>query len=306
MTISTTQAGPAVAFFGTGLMGAPMAVRLWQAGLLRAFWNRSARHAAMLNEHGMTAATSPAAATANVSMACLCLLDAKAVQQVVLGPDGVVDGIKDGAAPLIVDFSTSSPAETRKLADEYRRRTGGHWLDAPVSGGTARAAQGDLIVFCGGAEDDFVMAQPVLNAVARRATLVGALGSGQTIKLCAQLIAAPTIVAIAEALAAAEANGLDARRVPDLLAGGLADSPLLQLYGRRMAERQYEPRLGAIASMLKDIDAATGMARSAGSPVPVGAAAAETYRLMVSRGHGAEDISSLVDLYTGRDRVLRL
>jgi 3-hydroxyisobutyrate dehydrogenase len=283
-------------------MGAPLAVRLLEAGLLRAFWNRSARHAAALNERGLTVAPSPAAAAAQVNIVCLCLLDAKAVRQVVLGPNGVVEGIKEGAAPLIIDFSTSSPAETRKLAEEYHHRTAGHWLDAPVSGGPARAAQGDLIVFCGGAEADFAQAQPVLQRLARRATLVGALGAGQTIKLCAQLIAAPTIVAMAEALAAAEANGLDARKVPELLAGGLADSPLLQLYGRRMAERQYEPQLGAISSMLKDIDAATGMARSAGSPVLVGAAAAESYRLMMSRGQGDGDICSLINLYATRHR----
>jgi 3-hydroxyisobutyrate dehydrogenase len=201
---------------------------------------------------------------------------------------------------LVIDFSTSSPVDTKQLAAEYRTRMGGRWMDAPVSGGAARAASGELIVFCGGESRDYAAAQPVLQAVSARATLVGDLGAGQTIKLCAQLIAAPTIVAIAEAIAAAIANGIDASKIPDFLAGGLADSPLLQLFGRRMAQGQIEPRLGALATMLKDIDLAVEMARRAGSPTPLASLAAQIYRVLVNQGRGGDELNSLLELFDGR------
>jgi 3-hydroxyisobutyrate dehydrogenase-like beta-hydroxyacid dehydrogenase len=289
-----------VAFIGTGIMGAPMALRLLRAGLLRAYWNRRANRASVLSGEGLTMASSPAAAADGAQLICFCLTDGPAVHDVMFGPDGCINGCAIGAPPLIVDFSTSSPLETRRLADEYRTRAGGSWLDAPVSGGAARAAKGDLIVFCGGESRDFEAAQPVLRVVSSRASLVGELGAGQTIKLCAQLIAAPTIVAIAEAIAAAAANGIDARKIPEFLTGGLADSPLLQLFGRRMAEGQVEPRLGALATMLKDIDLAVEMARSAGSPTPLGAVAAQMYRVLVNQGRGADELNALVELFDGR------
>jgi len=288
-----------VAFIGTGIMGGPMALRMLQAGYLRSYWNRSVDRASALRDGGLTMAHSPAAAAFGARLICLCLTDGAAVRDVIFGPNGCIDGCDSGAPPLIVDFSTASPLETKQLAEEFRARVGGSWLDAPVSGGAARAAQGDLIVFCGGVLRDFEAAQPVLKIVSSRATLVGDLGAGQTIKLCAQLIAAPTIVAIAEAIAAAAANGIDSRKIPDFLAGGLADSPLLQLFGRRMAQGQLEPRLGALATMLKDIDLAVDMARRAGSPTPLGALAAQIYRVLVNQGRGGDELNTLLELFDG-------
>jgi 3-hydroxyisobutyrate dehydrogenase len=288
-----------VAFIGTGIMGAPMALRLLRAGLLRTYWNRHANRATALIAEGATTAATPAAAADGARLICLCLTDGAAVRHVMFGPDGCINGCDSEAPPLIVDFSTSSPVETRQLAGEYQTRVNGRWLDSPVSGGAARAALGDLIVFCGGEPRDFEAAEPVMRVVSSRASLVGALGAGQTIKLCAQLIAAPTIVVIAEAIAAAAANGVDSRKIADYLAGGLADSPLLQLFGRRMALGQFEPRLGALATMLKDIDLAVEMARRAGSPTPLGSLAAQMYRVLVNQGRGGDELNTLLELFDG-------
>ncbi len=289
---------PAISFIGTGLMGAPMARRLLDAGCLRTVWNRSPERARSLVDKGAMLVASPREAAIGADMICLCLTSAEAVEQVMFGPAGLASK-NDGAAPLVIDFTTSSPTETRRIADRYRSETNGRWLDAPVSGGTARAASGDLIIFCGGEADAFAAAEPVLRILSRRASLVGPQGAGQTLKLCAQLIAAPTIVAIAEAFAAAEANGLDVARIPDLLSEGLADSPLLQLFGRRMAVQDPGPPIGAVATMLKDIDAATAMARKAGAPTPVAASAAEVYRAL-ALDDGDHDLARLLDHYRGR------
>ena len=197
-----------------------------------------------------------------VDIVCICLTDSYAVKEVMFGPGGIASGQSNHAPPLIIDFSTSSPDASRSLAECYRQVAGGSWLDAPVSGGAARAGVGTLIAYCGGERFDFEHASAILGCLTSRATLLGPVGSGQAAKLLAQLIAAPTLVAIAEALASAEAMGLDAGQLIDVYQDSLVDSPLLQLFGRRMAARQVEPRIGAIATMLKDIDNALGDRKS--------------------------------------------
>jgi 2-hydroxy-3-oxopropionate reductase len=217
------------------------------------------------------------------------------VEEVIFGPHGVVSGLAEHSAPLIVDFSTSSPETSRTLAHRYRQVVGGSWLDAPVSGGAARASAGTLIAYCGGEPADFANASPILGALASRATLLGPVGSGQAAKLIAQLIAAPTLVALAEALATAEAMGLKASQLIDVYQDSLVDSPLLQLFGRRMAARQVEPRIGAIGTMLKDIDNALGMVRAAGASAPIGAEAARVLRLMCAEGKESQEVTTLIE-----------
>jgi len=286
-----------VAFFGIGLMGEPMAMRLLGQGYLKAVWNRTLEKAERLAAAGAVVATSASHATRGVDTVCLCLTDSNAVEQVIFGPLGVVEGVADGSPPLIIDFSTSSPETSKSLADRYRQMLGGAWLDAPVSGGAARAAAGTLIAYCGGEPTDFDKASPILGALASRATLLGPIGAGQAAKLIAQLIAAPTLVALAEALASAEAMGLNATQLIDVYKDSLVDSPLLQLFGRRMAARQVEPRIGAIRTMLKDIDNALGMARAAGAATPIGAEAARVFRLVCAEGKESQEVTALIEYF---------
>jgi 3-hydroxyisobutyrate dehydrogenase len=121
-----------------------MAERLFDSGDLRAFWNRSPSRASKLVDRGMAMAASPAAMAAGAKIVCLCLSDAKAVRAMLFAADGIIAGVKRADAPLVVDFSTSSPLEARELAGDYKRAVGGRWLDAPVSGGAGKAATGRL------------------------------------------------------------------------------------------------------------------------------------------------------------------
>ena len=286
-----------VAFIGIGLMGEPMAKRLLDHGYLKAAWNRSPEKSQRLAAAGAVIAASASRATCGVDTVCLCLTDSHAVEEVMFGPHGVVSGLAGHSPPLIVDFSTSSPETSRTLAHRYRQAVGGSWLDAPVSGGVARADAGTLIAYCGGESTDFDQASPILAALASRATLLGPVGSGQAAKLIAQLIAAPTLVALAEALATAEALGLEAGQLIDAYKDSLVDSPLLQLFGRRMAARQAEPRISAIGTMLKDIDNGLSMARAAGASAPIGAEAARVFRLLCAEGKESEDITALIEYF---------
>lgn len=286
-----------VAFIGIGLMGEPMATRLLQHGYLKAAWNRTPEKSQRLAAAGAVIAASASRATGGVDTVCLCLTDSHAVEEVMFGPHGVASGLAGHSPPLVVDFSTSSPETSRTVAHRYRQAVGGSWLDAPVSGGVARASAGTLIAYCGGESTDFDQASPILGALASRATLLGPVGSGQAAKLIAQLIAAPTLVALAEALATAEALGLKAGQLIDAYKDSLVDSPLLQLFGRRMAARQAEPRISAVGTMLKDIDNALSMARAAGASAPIGAEAARVFRLLCAEGKESEDITALIEYF---------
>ena len=296
----TTTGGTAerlrVGLIGTGIIGTPMAARLLSAGLLARVWNRTLDRTQPLQRRGAQVAHSPAEVASAADIVCLCLTDAAATEGVLRGPNGLLRG-QSPVRPMIIDLSTSSPSETRRLAQIYREATGGCWIDAPVSGGPARAESGELMIYCGGEQADFEMAQPVFAALAQRATRVGPLGSGQTLKLCSQLIAAPTIIAIAEALAVAEANGLAPAAIPELLRGGLADSPLLQLFGAGMATPSAT-RLGTVYTMLRAIDTGLELARTAGLASPVAAAAAEVYRA-AARFDRERDMTELLEVCRG-------
>jgi 3-hydroxyisobutyrate dehydrogenase-like beta-hydroxyacid dehydrogenase len=272
-----------------------MAMRLLTAGRLTSVWNRTRARATSLVEQGAIHAERPADAVRDVDIIALCLTDGAAVEDVVFGPTGFIDAVDRVAPPLILDFSTSSPQSARQLADRYARIADGAWVDAPVSGGVERARQGALIAYCGGSADAFAEALPILNLVASRATLLGPVGSGQAAKLVAQIIAAPTLVAIAEALATAEALGLDATRLIDTYTGGLIDSPLLQIFGRRMATGCVDPPIGAVGTLLKDIENALRMAQSAGKSPPLATAAAEILRRVATSRGATQELTALLD-----------
>lgn len=282
------------AFLGLGLMGTPMASRILAGGHLRSVWNRNIFRTSSLAGAGVRVLDMPSqAGTDQLDVVCLCLADSVAVDEVMFGSRGVAGGIV-GSPPLVIDFTTCSPGATRILARKYRDMTGGAWLDAPVSGGVVRAAAGALIVLCGGDAADFERARSILDCVAARSSHVGPQGCGQTAKLVGQLIVAPTLVAIAEALATAGSAGLDPLQLVDVFTGGMADSPALQLFGRRMATGQTEPRIGAIGTMLKDIEAAVTMAHLHNVRLPVAEAALEVYRCTCQQGGSSQELNALM------------
>jgi 3-hydroxyisobutyrate dehydrogenase len=231
----------------------------------------------------------------NADFICLALADAAAVEQVLFQSNGVA--ARGFATQLLIDFSTLDPLVTRNLAARLKARCGMRWVDCPVSGGVNGASAGTLVGFCGGEEEDVARARTVLTPLTSRVSHLGPLGAGQAGKLCSQLIVATNLMAIAEALSLARACGLNMWEMPDALTGGFADSAPLQIFGRRMASGVTLPKLGEIALMLKDIEAAVGTALGAGSPVPLGLHVRELYRRARARQLGAEDVAALIRLY---------
>jgi 3-hydroxyisobutyrate dehydrogenase len=284
-----------VAFLGTGLMGLPMVHRLLGAGIQVHAWNRTPDKLQFLRDAGARIAPTPAAACEDADAVCMCLASVAATEAILFGTDGVASSRAEPR--LIVDFSTVGPRHTVDFAQRLQQRRGSAWVDAPVSGGVPGATQGKLVIFCGGEAADIAQLRPVFEALAQRVTHAGSVGAGQTMKLCNQLIVSSNLIAIAEAIALARAGGIDAKLLPQALAGGFADSIPLQVFGGRMASGISTPILGAIALMLKDAGAIADLAAAHDQKLPLAAATLSVYQKAAAEGLANLDLSALMCLY---------
>jgi 3-hydroxyisobutyrate dehydrogenase len=274
-------------YLGLGLMGVPMTRRLLDAGYDVTVWNRSPGKATALVEVGAKAATAPHEVAAAASIIFMCLTDASAVEKVVFGAGGLASVPGDGK--LVVDFSSIHPDAARSIATRLKAANGMAWIDAPVSGGTKGAEEGTLAIMAGGDAADVERVRPYILAMARGFTHMGPTGAGQTTKLCNQVIVGCAMAVLAEATRFAVNAGIDAKRLPEALAGGFADSIPLQLFVPRMAQGIHSPPLGHIATMLKDLDTVIDVAQDTASPVPMAALAAQLFRMAAAtRGADAD------------------
>lgn len=287
-----------IAFLGLGLMGAPMARRLAEAGTDLVVWNRSREKTVPFRGTAEIAET-PMAAAHGADAVFLCLTDAEAVETVVLGPGGLAEA---GRLKRVVDFSSIHPDRTRTIARRIAEATGAGWVDAPVSGGVPGAQQGTLAIMAGGEQADVEAVRPLVAPLCARFTHMGPVGAGQVTKLANQIIAGCTIAIVAEAIAFAEAAGIDATRLPEALAGGFADSAPFRLFAPRMAARDYSNPIGSSRLMLKDLDAVHEAGRKVDAVLPMSSVAAELYRSTARLGLADENIAALVEVLAGKGR----
>lgn len=288
---------PRLGFIGLGLMGRPMCQRLLAAGYALTVWNRSAGKLASLTAQGARSAESPAAVARASDIVMLCVTDQRAAESVLFGDDGVASGGTPGK--LVVDFSSIAPDSARAFAARLEAECGMGLVDAPVSGGTAGAEQGTLAIMAGGKAEHIDRARPVVAHLSQRFTRMGEAGAGQVTKLCNQVIVGCLFPVIAEAVRLAEAAGVDANALPQALKGGFADSLPLQVFGARMAARNFDPPLGTVSVMLKDLENAAAVAQARRLSLPMAHAAAQLYRRLVARGRAEREPSELVDLPAG-------
>ncbi len=286
---------PNLGYLGVGLMGGPMTSRLLDAGYPVTIWNRSAEKMAPLVEQGAVAADSPRAVAEAADIVMMCLTAAPAVREVVFGSGGVAEA--GSADKVLVDFSSMRPDSTADWAAELRDVTGMGWVDSPVSGGVPGAEQGTLAIMAGGEQADFDRVAPIVAHLSQRYTLMGPNGAGQSTKLANQIVAGCLFVVVCECINFARASGVDASKIPEALKGGFADSIPMQLFGPRFAADQYEPRMGAIATIVKDLDTIFDMARMADQPVPMATRALDLFRMLSSKGYDEADLTCLNKLY---------
>jgi 3-hydroxyisobutyrate dehydrogenase len=281
-------------FVGIGLMGKPLTLRLLAAGYQVNVWNRSADKLVAVSQAGAVVCDTVGELVTQSDVIILCLADTAVVESVVkqqILPYG-------SAGKLVIDLSSIDPEVTRQLAAELQNQCGMAWVDAPVSGGTAGAEQGSLAIMAGGAEADITVAREVLKPLYSRLTHMGAVGSGQTTKICNQMIVSCNVLVIAEMMALAKAAGVDTVKIPEALAGGFADSKPLQIVGPEMANQCFEPVKWRVKTLLKDLNMAAELARKQGSAVPISGLAAQLMQLHGSAGFLEQDPSTLIKLYS--------
>jgi 2-hydroxy-3-oxopropionate reductase len=279
-----------VAFIGLGIMGAPMAGHLDEAGFDVVGYNRSPGKVAALVERGGRGADSVAEAVRDADVVAVMVPDSPDVEEVLVGDGGVFDSA--GKGTLVIDFSSIRPDVTTVLA-EQARAAGLRLLDAPVSGGEAGAIAGTLSIMVGGDAADFAAAQEVLAAVGGTIVHVGPSGSGQTVKAANQLIVAGNIELLAEAVAFLEAYGVDTAAALKVLGGGLAGSKVLDQKGEGMLARSFQPGF-RIDLHHKDLGIVTSAAREAGVVIPLGAVVAQLMASARANGDGGLDHSALL------------
>lgn len=283
-----------LAFCGLGLMGAPMVRRLLAAGHTVRVWNRSPAKVEPLRALGALAAPTPAAAAEGADGVLMCLFDADAAEAVVFGPQGVAQapGLR-----WIADHSSIHPQRTRELAQRLKTLCDADWLDAPVSGGVGGVEAGTLAIMVGGAERHVEAAFAAMRAYGSNITHMGTSGAGQATKLANQTLVATAVVALAEAIGFAERNGIAVDRLAPALAGGWADSKPLQVFAPRMAQAQPQI-IGALSTMLKDIDTVAAVAKDSGAPMPLTGTVQQLLRMADAMGLGDAELSAVVSLMT--------
>ncbi|KIN64255.1 3-hydroxyisobutyrate dehydrogenase [Sulfitobacter noctilucicola] len=287
---------PRLGYIGLGLMGAPMVMRLLDAGCDVMVWNRSAGKKDAAVAAGAKLAESPAQLAAHCDVIMCCLTDARAVEEVMFGDDGVASV---NGPSILIDLSSMDPDQTREFGTRLRAANGMGWIDAPVSGGTPAATDGTLTIMAGGTDEDFALAAPLMGPLAQKVTHMGPAGAGQMTKLVNQIISGCTMAVVAEAVNFAKKSGVDATQLTDALAGGFADSKVFQLLAPRMASENFENPLGTVAMMLKDLD--TVAAKGAGkAALPMTDAAIDLMRETGVRGYDQSDISTIVATLAAR------
>ena len=275
-----------IAFLGMGLMGTRMATRLVQAGFEVAVWNRSSAACEPVLSLGAKALQLSEIGRYPVILSCLA--DDHAVQ-------AVFDQIEPflTAQQIIVDFSSLSVNQTEKLAQQANLKQV-TWIDSPVSGGTAGAEQGSLVIFAGGDANTIEKLSPIYHVLSQRVTRMGETGTGQATKICNQLIVAANSTLIAEAVALARQAGVDTRLLAPALAGGFADSKPFQILTPRMATHSFEPVQWKVQTLSKDLNNALQLAAQFQLQIPVAEKALSQLQAHQAKGFAEADLATII------------
>lgn len=278
-----------VGFIGLGLMGAPMAANLARGGH-QLFLFDVVRIPADLVAAGGVACASSGEVAGRADVVITMVPKTADVEQILFSPGGVSENLSPGK--LVIDMSSSAPFETRKFAKRIGK-IGCEYLDAPVSGGDVGAREGSLTIMVGGTDRAFERARPLFALMGRNITHVGASGDGHATKLANAIIVGGTMTAVAEALHVVKLSGASPAAVRAALKGGFADSRVLDLHGKRMAERNFVPG-GPARFQLKDMRTAEDFAEKAGAHLTILPKLIEMYTELIERQGDALDVSAIL------------
>ncbi len=289
-----------IGFIGLGLMGQGFTRRLTECGFSVTGYDLDPDKIARAGEHGVAAAASPADVAQASDVVMICVTSTQHVEDAVFGEHGIASAANTGS--ILVDHSTSIVEDTKSMAARLRAEAGMGWVDAPVSGGPEGAMAGSLAIMAGGDEADIARIQPIMDVLAAGFTHFGPVGAGQVAKMVNQVLVLNNYAVLAEALALAEAGGIDASKIPAALSMGHAGSNLLNINFPRMIARDYAPK-GYARQILKDLDMLHDLAKELKTPTPMSSQTASLYRILSSKGHEELDGIAILKLFDGKDSV---
>ena len=293
-TNATGGAKGRAAVIGLGSMGFGMATSLKRAGFDVAGCDLDPGAVARFAAAGGRAARSPAEAAADAEAVVSVVVNAAQTEAVLFGPDGLAGHMPPEA--VLISSATMDPDVVRNLAARLEA-TGRHYLDAPISGGAQRAAEGALTVLASGSAAAFAKARPVLGAMAAKVYELGdAPGLGAAFKMINQLLAGVHIAAASEAIAFAARQGLDLRKVYEVITASAGNSWMFENRIPHVLDGDYSPR-SAVEIFVKDLGIVQDMARAARFPVPIAAAALQMFLMAAAAGMGRDDDASVARLY---------
>jgi 3-hydroxyisobutyrate dehydrogenase-like beta-hydroxyacid dehydrogenase len=281
-------------YVGVGLMGLPMVKRLAPLGYAIRAYDIVPAQVEAAAVAGASAARSAADVVQGSDLVLLNLPTTDAVEQAVFGDAGIASALKP--PQFVIDFSTIKVDKCKAFAAKLRAQTGCGWLDAPVSGGPPASGSGTLTIMAGGEAADVERARSLFADIAGRFTHMGPSGAGMVAKMLNQLIVGAGHAVMAEAVVMAEAAGIDAARLPECLAGGLADSGLLQKLYPRMQRREFAPQ-GYVRQLLKDLEMVSEFAAGLKAPTPMMGEALQLYRVLAHLGHTELDTGAVLKVY---------
>ncbi len=283
-----------VGFVGLGIMGKPMALNLIKAGYSVSILESSAAAKEVAETGAKTYSSSKALAYDNDVIITM-LPDSPEVEEVVLGKDGVLEGIRSGS--IFVDMSTIAPSTAKKMYSAFQEKNV-EALDAPVSGGQVGAESGTISIMVGGSQTAFDKILPLFKVMGKSAVLIGDAGAGQTTKACNQIIVGMTIQAVAEAFALAKKADVDLEKMREALLGGFAQSRILDLHGQRIIDDNFKPGF-KVKLHRKDMNIALQAGKEFSVPLPGSAQVATSMDALIAQGKGELDHSALYVLLAG-------
>lgn len=278
-----------IAFLGTGIMGAPMAVHLLRAGHAVSCFNRTKSKTQPVVEAGGTAHDSPREAARGADVVITMVTDGPDVEAVLFGENGALQEAKPGV--LCIDMTTMSPALTREIA-ERAAQMGARTLDAPVTGGEIGAQNASLSIMVGGNKDDFEEARPIFEVLGKTITYCGGHGAGQSVKLCNQICGAMNLLGVCEALTLGEKMGVDPEIVMQVINGGAGASWAMQNLAPKIIAGDFSPGF-MVETQQKDMRLVAEASEQTNTVLPGAALAQQLWRAAQSHGSDRNGIQAM-------------
>jgi 2-hydroxy-3-oxopropionate reductase len=288
-----------IGFIGLGIMGKPMAKNLLKAGYSIVAYDLNKDAVEDVVKAGALGASSSKETAEKAEVIITMLPDSPDVKEVILGKDGVLEGIKPGS--IVIDMSSINPLVSQEIEKELRKK-GVEMLDAPVSGGETGAIQGTLAIMVGGKEKVFNESVEIFKAVGKNIVHVGTIGAGGFVKLVNQIIVAVNIAAVGEAFTLGTKAGLDPQVIYQAIRGGLAGSSVLETKAPMMFARNFKPGF-KIRLHHKDLQNALSTAKDLGVPLPLSSFVQQIILSLMTEGRGEEDHSALATFFEKMAKV---